>query len=205
MMQCGQFTIEFDRDGFPLVRHLEWSFSISLLPVSKYQFERFMVESGGSALGFTESWYRSYLFSNPRSSWRNWAGKPWELFLTGFKPEMTNAFLRYLGKGYRLPTLQERLMLHDVAPKLVALKNIIESKLAADIPEPMKLWLSELNFPQTDVGLMELVTKGKDFVFIGKPWHELLPNVWNPTIEREMMWGVHDKAIGFRVVKPGSP
>lgn len=201
MIQCGQFTIEFDRNGFPLVGHVDWSFSISLLPVSKYQFERFLGESSTTAHGFTDSWYRSYLASNPRSSRRKWDNKPWELFLTGLKPEMTKSYLTYLGKGYRLPTLEERLMLYEAAPKLAAIKNIIVENIITGIKSPANLWLSELDLPLAECGLMELVIKNKDFVFVGKPWQDLLPNFWEPNIEREMYWGVHDQAIGFRVVK----
>lgn len=120
--------------------------------------------------------------------------------MTGFKPEMSRAYLKHLGKGYRLPTLKERLMLYEAAHKLSSLKRLIVDKTASDMPSPANLWLSELDFPLVENGLMEMVTSDNDIVFVGKPWHDLLPNFWEPNTVREMYWGVHDQAIGFRVV-----
>jgi hypothetical protein len=49
-----------------LIQLDSWDHSIGLFPVSKYQFERFLVDDEGS--DYTDEWYRGVLELNPRRS-----------------------------------------------------------------------------------------------------------------------------------------
>lgn len=91
-----------DRTGFPVVTIEE--LTLSLLPVTKLQFERFLCEP----CGLSSSWYRQLLMLNPRASCRGFADKEREgLFMTGITPEEATAFLSWLDPNARLPQEKE--------------------------------------------------------------------------------------------------
>ena len=75
------YSIEFDRTGYPLVCKPYWPNPISLFPISKVQFERFMIEQGpvqpaatereASRTIYTDAWYREHLEVNSRGNARD--------------------------------------------------------------------------------------------------------------------------------------
>ncbi|MEN3039241.1 MAG: hypothetical protein ABDI07_08860 [Candidatus Kryptonium sp.] len=199
-MECGDYFIEFDKTGFPLIRKKEWDYFISLFPVSKYQFERFMIELGPQKGLYTDEWYGEILKLNPRSSWKKITVEPWKLFLTGVTKEEIFYFLEYLGKDFSLPTVSQWRNLFYNSDKIVyslKRKRFSFSKMAP----PARFWIKNGFFPLVKEGLLEMVIEGDKQYCIGKPWQELLPNLWRADEVKEVNWEVARRAVGFRVVK----
>lgn len=98
------FTITVDRTGFPVLEAPDLPFAIHWLPVTKIQFEHFLVDTGI----YDNDWYMKILQINGRIS----AGSAntsnyWQLFLTGILPQEAQRFAEWCGYGYRLPTSNE--------------------------------------------------------------------------------------------------
>jgi hypothetical protein len=202
MMASGDYSISFDRTGFPLVQRHDWRHAIALFPISKYQFERFMVEQGPQGTLFTDAWYRELLALNPRRSWRRSDERPWELFLTGLEAEPMVSFLRFLGRGYRLPEVAEWRALLAVEAELSALREqFLEASHEA--AAPVRHWLARGLFPLCHEGLVEQVREETCTRFIGRPYPKWLPNAWNPGTVRDADWALARRVVGFRVVAEG--
>jgi len=204
-MDSGHYFIEFDRTGFPLIRRYDWNYFISLFPVSKYQFESFMIENGPVGSLYTDNWYRELLELNPRRPWRDCNTRPWELFLTGIRYEDLNYFLKFLGRGFRLPTPSEWKGLHSVSEEIKRIKTEIIKLCEAKAAPPVSLWLENGLFPLTAEGLFEMVVEGNNVVrYIGRPYQQLYPNLFDPISVRDKVnWEACKKMIGFRAVKEG--
>ncbi|MEW6095867.1 MAG: hypothetical protein AB1567_04990 [bacterium] len=196
MMRYGQYSIKFDRTGFPLVQKEGWNYYISLFPVSKYQFERFMAENGPKENLYTDNWYRELLELNPQGPWRMCDERPWELFITGLNKVEITPFLKYLGKGFRLPKIIEwrNLFNAEVEIQKIGLKDICKEACAL----PVSLWLKNGLFPLTKEGLLEMVEDSSEC--IGRPHQQFLPNTWQPDETKEVNWDIGKKFVGFRVV-----
>lgn len=203
MMECGDYSIEFDRTGFPLIRRQNWSFAISLFPVSKYQFEQFLTDNGPSQGLYTDNWYRNLLSLNPRRNWKNWDERPWELFITGLGRKEIAPFLSYLGNGFRLPRINEWRLLYQFSNdiKKIITENISQLSKLAKLAKPAFLWLQNGLFPLTEEGLLELTEDSQQC--IGKPYYTFFNNLWQPDQPREVNWEQAKRFIGFRMVKTG--
>ena len=93
-----------DRTGFPLIAVPEVAAHVQLLPVTKAQFECFIVEPNP----FGDAWYEEVLQLNPRVTYRRYgADERARLFLTGILPEEALLFARWVGEGFDLPTVDE--------------------------------------------------------------------------------------------------
>ena len=93
-----------DRTGFPLLRLDALGLEVGLLPCAKVQFEAFLAEPDER---FGDAWYEAVLAVNPRDGWRLPPAAEERLFLTGVLPDEALAFLRWLGPGFDLPSVQE--------------------------------------------------------------------------------------------------
>ena len=201
MMECGPYIIKFDRTGFPMVRREGWNFQISLFPVSKYQFERFMVDSGQTNALFTDRWYRNLLTVNPRAAWKNCDRYPWEHFITGLNSAEAALFLKYLGRGFRLPDVNEWNSLLESDGELIGLREELKKCCSAISARPVELWIDKGMFPLVKEGILEMV-RGEDGIpCLGRPWQDLWPNTWNPGKVKKVNFSLCQKAIGFRTVK----
>ncbi len=93
-----------DRAGFPLVPIPSLGLSAHLFPVAKVQYERFLLEP----TSFGDAWYERLLELNPRISHTRFAPENYErLLLTGVLPAETEAFARWLGPDWRVPTVEQ--------------------------------------------------------------------------------------------------
>ena len=94
-----------DKTGFPIIALPGLPFKISWLPVTKIQFEHFLVDQGT----LDHDWYQDKLTNyNPRvspSQLNN--GNYWRAFLTGILPDEALLYARWLGDGADLPTASE--------------------------------------------------------------------------------------------------
>jgi len=210
-MRCGPYFIEFDKTGFPLIKREEWEFFISLFPVSKYQFERFMADVGPIDKLYTDAWYRKILEVSQRQSWRKaeFTKTPWKMFLTGVPLKEIIPFLKYLGKGFRLPKAEEWRKLLEYSKELKNLKRELIACLEAfgNLPAPPVLfWIGKGLYPLVEEGLLEMIeeerSSSKDEVLcIGKAWQGLWPNTFSPENVKIIDFTLLSEAVGFRVVK----
>ena len=91
-----------DRTGCPILPVPSLGIDMQLLPVTKVQFEMFMADRNE----FNDSWYEQVLAINPRAShWGATNENREQLFLTGILPAEADAFAKWLGQGWRLPTM----------------------------------------------------------------------------------------------------
>jgi hypothetical protein len=207
----GRYFIEFDRTGFPLIGEEGWDFAISVFPVSFYQFERFMADSGPKGKLYTDEWYSGFLGQVSRGVWRKSTEKIWELFIRGVEFEELLPFLKYLGENFRLPRMKEWRMLLQIEKQRLkeCLKSLCEDERCA---EPARLWIQRGLFPLAEEGILELVlpndgespyvdeSKGRVYC-LGKPLFALHPNFWKPEEVKEVNWEISKKMVGFRVVR----
>lgn len=215
-MYSIEYSIELDRTGFPLITRNGWDFAISLFPVSKYQFERFMVMNGKKGDFYTDRWYRELLKISPRRSWRGTEkgtrDRPWELFLTGVSFDELTPFLRYLGRNFRLPEAGEWKALLEASMEIgkkdmgetgIQIKNIRNMREAdeKEIALPVRFWIEEGLCPLVEEGILEIVMDDGKRRYMGRPFQALLPNTWNPQTVREVNWDICREMVGFRVVK----
>jgi len=99
-------SVEFRKDkaGFPMFWVEEAKLYIHWLPITKIQFEFFMCDAPDNR--FDATWYDEVLQLNGRISPGSIRlNNYWHAFLTGVTPAETQAFARWSGEGYQLPTL----------------------------------------------------------------------------------------------------
>lgn len=200
-MESTPFILTFDKTGFPLIRHREWNFSISLFPVSKYQFERFLSSISPVSGLFSDQWYRKLLEKNPRCSWHNFDDQPWRLFLTGLEAEALPHYFSYCGRGCRLPEVDEWRALNRCADELEEFKDALMHGCAA-APGPIGRWLHQGLFPLTGEGLLEYVNDSGTIRVVGRPFTKLHPNLWRADTVRDISFGSKlAQLTGFRMVQ----
>lgn len=197
-----------DRTGFPLLEWSEAGLEVALLPVTKAQFERFLAEPNE----FGNAWYEQVLALNPRVSWRQFGPEERErLFLTGVLPEEALAFLRWLGGGFDLPTVEEwramdrwlRAAPLDVealtqCPLHRSAQAIVRGLLRQSRP---RVW-GELALLRG--GVVEWVREGRGFGGLGAPRPGFHPNTWNPQRDapvRPLRAEARLPYFGFRCVR----
>jgi len=199
-MESTPFSLTFDRTGFPLVRHRNWNFSISLFPVSKYQFERFLATVQPEGELFTDAWYRQLLAANPRCGWHEVEGRPWQLFLSGMDLAVMNRFFQYIGPGCRLPLAEEWRQLHQCASEMTSAADLLLAE-CREAPLPVAHWLRAGLFPLTDEGMLEYVEVEGGVKSIGKPFYDYHPTLWRPDSLRDIEPESPFSALaGFRLV-----
>lgn len=97
-----------DIHGFPMLGLRDLNIALALLPLTKVQFERWLVEAGTeSQRRFNDEWYEKALTLNPRASWRK-SEPPDALgwWLTGIHPEEAVFITNHLPHAY-IPTHEE--------------------------------------------------------------------------------------------------
>jgi Sulfatase-modifying factor enzyme 1 len=99
------FTLSLDRTGFPILEMPDLRFGMLWLPVTKIQFEHFLVDTGA----FDNAWYQDKLdHYNPRISAGNiGVTNYWQAFMTGILPIEASSYAAWVGQGADLPTAQE--------------------------------------------------------------------------------------------------
>ncbi|HEY1349289.1 MAG TPA: SUMF1/EgtB/PvdO family nonheme iron enzyme [Ktedonobacteraceae bacterium] len=99
------FTLALDRCGFPILQTPALPFDLLWLPVTKIQFEHFLVDTGA----FDSAWYLEKLAGyTPRISAGNLGvTNYWQAFMTGILPVEALRYAEWAGRGADLPTAQE--------------------------------------------------------------------------------------------------
>lgn len=177
----------YDRTGFPLVQPDRSGLALSLLPVTKVQFERFLAEPNE----FGDAWYEQILSVNPRVSWQRFEGEQREqLFLTGILPAEALAFARWLGEGFDLPTVDEwrkLAQLLSLTPLPAGVQETLRScpmhRAAHAILQGLLRQLEPESWGELALlrgGLIEWVRVGQGFAGLGAPRPQFYPNTFNP-------------------------
>lgn len=98
-------TIFLDSSGFPMIEIPGMNLAMSWLPITKIQFEHFLCDTNM----FNDVWYQDLLnnFTPRVSPTAIRLGDYWNLFLTGILPSEAVRFANWMGRDYRLPTVQE--------------------------------------------------------------------------------------------------
>lgn len=99
------FTISTDKVGFPIVETAALPFSVLWLPVTKVQFEHFLVDSGC----YDDDWYQKILqqYGGRASVGHVNASNYWQLFMTGILPIEIRQYAEWCGYGFDLPTSEQ--------------------------------------------------------------------------------------------------
>lgn len=204
-----------DPTDFPVLPLPRLGLAVQLLPVTKVQFEYMLGDGRGDPVAYEE-----ILQTNPRTSWRAAAGAPAGLFLTGVRPEEAEAFGRWLGGGFRLPTDVEwkaiDAMLADPANP-ANLRAAVASEMVHPAARAILSGLSVTTDAGTaaprwrqvglfEGGILEWVRTRTGFGLHGRPRPSLYNLIHNPQIHdavrpREVPPPRHP-AFGFRLVRP---
>ncbi len=96
------FTVSTDKIGFPIVETPALPFAVLWLPVTKIQFEHFLVDTGF----YDSDWYQAVLQQcGGRASVGNIsASNYWQLFMAGLLPGEARQYAEWCGYGFDLPT-----------------------------------------------------------------------------------------------------
>jgi hypothetical protein len=98
------FTVSVDRTGFPLVETPDLPFAFLWLPITKIQFEHFLVDTEA----FDNNWYQDKLRYNGRVSPYNLSvSNYWQAFMTGILPVEALRYAAWYGGNFDLPTARE--------------------------------------------------------------------------------------------------
>ncbi len=81
--------------------------------------------------------------------------------------------------------------------------KLLEYLRALGAPEPVILWFEVGMFPLMSEGFLEMYLEGGEERYLGKPFYELFPNLWDPTVERKITLPQKlQHLISFRYVYP---
>lgn len=196
-----------DKTGFPVVT-IE-GLTLSLLPVTKLQFERFLCEPGG----LSSSWYRQLLIMNPRASCRVFADKEREsLFMTGITPEEAATFLSWLDPSARLPQETEwkrfARLLQQVPFTRETEESLFRSGIKSSVGELLKrliVLLKPSNLAELALirnGVMEWVTTRSKPGGLGGPRPSFFRNTFDPYNDIPLRHFADERSpyYGFRVL-----
>lgn len=203
-----------DHLGYPWIE-VDRTISVSLLPITKYQFEAYLTEPGG----FSNSWYEQLLAINPRCSWRDFEdGSREQLFMTGVFPSEALQFAEWLGPEYDLPTADEWRRIDEV---IRGLKGTVltDKELSRIKLSPIALWLVKRLVKLSRIqswhgltlmrrGIMEWVHVGERFGCHGAPRPNFWPVTHNPRFDSPQFPSKpnrRDKQCGFRLVRRVGP
>lgn len=216
-MELGDYFLEFDRTGFPLVRRRTWGFFISLMPITVAQVEIFVNNCGKTGKSTCNiAWYLQVLNEKTQCSQRELESQPWKYFVRGLKPEQLEEFFAFQGNQYRLPTVNEwKILLSDTANIKRLSSNFINAiqahpgcERSVDVLLRKKMYPLTVPNPEDllcdSEGLLECVTKDRTVCGIGQPWQLLWENYFAPDEERKFpaIWGEKFcQAVGFRMAR----
>lgn len=202
-------SLIYDKTEFPLIEIPEMNLFVHALPVTKFQFEKFISESKLS--DFTDKWYENILKLNPRISCRKFTEKNyWKLFITGIYPKEAVKFAEYLGDDYRIPEVREWRKIYAYFKSLQFKPSHIKDKsnqeiLSTTILKGLEKFSGDDLFSLTLMrkGIAEWVKEDEKYVGVGKPDANLYENAWNPLSDviRQIDKNERLYYVGFRLVK----
>jgi len=199
--------LQSDALGFPIVYVGTLDLWVSLLPITKVQFERFIAEENS----FGDSWYDEVLNISQRRSWRNIASDVREsLFITAIFPSEALAFAEWLGKDFDLPTREEWSQMYQLMQRMPlpiqSLQAFTGHPVAEAILNSILSQVEPSNMAEMSLlqgGVIEWVRQGHKFVGLGKPRAQFLENSFNPEADEPLYSPRNERSryFGFRLVR----
>jgi hypothetical protein len=219
------FTLSLDRTGFPVLELPALPFGVPWLPVTKIQFEHFLVDTGA----FDNTWYQEKLQNyNPRIS----AGSLgvtnyWQAFMTGILPSEAIRYAEWAGRRADLPTAREWKQALTTLAGWQADSAFCEAVLQMpDLNERARLLIQKIDRVLQDeraqladgcflcdqmamrLGVLELMyedTVRRSFCCWGQPSRRFVGGISNPLRDATPSRftdrnGVRMKTVGFRVI-----
>lgn len=219
------FTLSLDRTGFPVLEMSALPFGVLWLPVTKIQFEHFLVDTGV----FDNAWYQDKLTNyNPRIS----AGSLgvtnyWQAFMTGILPFEAIRYAEWAGRGADLPTAQEWKQALSTLAGLRADSAFLEAVLQLpNLNERARLLIRKMDQVLQDdsaqlsdgrflcdqmsmrLGVLELMYEDavrRSFCCWGQPNRRFVGGISNPLRDAAPSRftdrnGVRMKTVGFRLI-----
>lgn len=201
--------LTFDRTNFPLLAIEEIGVEIHLLPITKQQFEQFLAESGA----VEPARYQEMLALHPIPPLDESDPSQRErLFVTGILPTEAQAFARWLGEGFDLPTLKEWRAVYAALKRTSLPRRDLVAELAGTPAGPILAGLTRhvLSHLMLDIallrgGLVEWVKHERAFVGLGAPRPDFHPNLWNPLNHEIKPLRPQERLryFGFRLIRRG--
>jgi hypothetical protein len=199
-----------DHIGYPWIE-LDHRLAVSLLPITKYQFEAFLSEPGG----LSNSWYEQLIAINPRCSWRNFEdARREQLFMTGVFPQEALQFAKWLGEEYDLPTAGEWRHIDEALRKLKGTAPTVETFLREALSHAAERLITRLvrvsriqswhGLTLMRRGIMEWVHVGEKFGCHGVTRPNFWPMTHNPRVDPPQLplkSNRRNKQCGFRLVR----
>jgi len=201
--------VSFDRTNFPLIAVERVGLEVHLLPVTKWQFEQFVAESGV----LEQARYQKMLALNPAFPAGEFTVEERErLFVTGILPAEAQTFARWLGQGFDLPTVAEwrkiytslegtSLPKHDLAAELADTPaGTVLAQLTRQLDPLLMADLALLRG-----GLVEWARQEQNWVGLGAPRPQFYSNLWDPLFNevKPIRPGERLPYFGFRLVRRG--
>ena len=197
----------FDRTGFPLIKVPKVDLEVHLLPVTKIQFERFLVEPND----FGDTWYENILSLNPRISYRRFTEINREqLFITGVLPEEALSFAQWMGPNFDLPTIDEWRAIYSELASSAADPHQLLSQCQAEVSRSiLEAFLTQLcpssllDLSLMKNGVVEWVRHQSTWIGLGAPRSDFQPNLWSPLKDEVMPVKLGERVpyFGFRLVR----
>lgn len=196
-----------DPSGFPMVKLDKQNFFIHLLPVTRYQFERFICASPKKEYG--DSRYEAIETMNPRVTPAKIDSSNYEgVFISGITPEEALDFLNFQGEGFDLPKVEEWQDAYRYLKNHAEFVREFPEFSSEGITGKILKRISELPgnfFDKTFMNncLVEWVRDGKSFAGSGSPRSSFHENAYNPESEiwRPFNTNKRMRHFGFRGVK----
>lgn len=199
-----------DRSGFPWVGLPELCLEAQLLPVTKLQGERFIVEANA----YGDVWYEEILTWNPRVSYRGFdPARREHLFLGAVQPDEGLDYARWLGPDFDLPTVDEWRALYRALEGEAVPLDRLERVLEEGVSLPARCILEQLldqlqprsllDLSLMRGGLVEWARQDGEWVGLGAPRPEVWAHLWDPLedVIRPSRRGERLRYFGFRLVR----
>lgn len=199
----------FDRTNFPLIAIERVGIEVHLLPITKWQFEQFLADSGV----VYRSRYEEMLALNAAVEPALFSvDEPEPLFVSGVLPDEALAFARWLGEGYDLPTRKEWRTIYNILRTTGLPRHGLTSDLVEGVAGELldKFAAHPHVHTMLDValmgrGLVEWVRHETKLIGLGAPRPEFHPNLWDPSSNEVHPINPDERVFyfGFRLVRRG--
>lgn len=190
-----------DLSGFPMVKLEKKGFYIHLLPVTRYQFERFICSSGKK--GYGDSWYETIESLNHRVSPAKIDSSNYEgAFISGVTPAEAMDFIGMMGANYDLPTVEEWREAYLFLKNVTGSGNDFSVSLSEGVAAKVMKSIARLPgnfFDKTFMNncLVEWVRKGNGFAGLGSPRSTFHENAYNPEVDIWRPFNVNNRMHFF--------
>lgn len=176
-----------DRTGFPLVPLRDLGVALHLFPVTKSQYECFLAEPDSPG----DSWYQEILSLNARVPYQRFSRSTMEgLFMTGIKPAEAEAFARWLGDEWMVPTLEVWRSAYKLFTRTRLTQAYLDKLKRMDLSKPaVALVRGALGHVEPETvaelalmtgGVMEWVCDGNRWGALGRPRPEFAECLCDP-------------------------